>query len=163
ALFARFDRRGNMNLDKRHARRIVKRAHGVAVLAVGADEAGHGNDRAVDKELGNLADAADILFTVGGREAKVLVQAMPNVVAVEDVCQVAALDQCMLECEGNRALARPTQAGEPEGCALLFQQGGTLLVRDMTLVPDDIGCLDLAHVFTSESSSHPSPGGEGEK
>ena len=41
-----------------------------------------------------------------GREAEVLVQAVADVVAVEHVGQVPALDQGVLEREGDGALAR---------------------------------------------------------
>ena len=77
----------------------------VAVLAIGADEAGHGDDAGVGEQLGDLADAADVLFAVGGGEAEVLVQAVADVVAVENVGQVAALHQGVLQGEGESALA----------------------------------------------------------
>ena len=96
----------------------------VAVLAIGADEAGHGDDAAVGEQLGDLADAADVLLAVGGGEAEVLVQPVADVVAVEDVGQPAALHQGVFQREGDGALARAAQAGEPEGGALLLEQGG---------------------------------------
>ena len=42
ALLAGGDRRVDVNLDERQLAGVVQRADGVAVLAVGADEAGHG-------------------------------------------------------------------------------------------------------------------------
>src|SRR5262249_47323853 len=50
-----------------------------------------------------------------------------------------------LEREGNGALARAAQAGEPQRGALLVQQRGTLIPRDVPLVPGDIGRFDDGH------------------
>ena len=54
-------------------------------------------DAGVGEELGHLADAADVLGAVLGGEAEVLVEAVADVVAVEHVGQVPALDQGVLE------------------------------------------------------------------
>ena len=72
------------------------------------------DDAGVGEQLGDLADAADVLLAVGGGEAEVLVQAVADVVAVEHVGELAALHQGVLEREGDGALAGAGQAGEPE-------------------------------------------------
>src|SRR5438094_2900983 len=68
---------------------------------------------------------------------------MTDVVAVEHVGEVAELHQGVLQREGDRALARARQAGEPDRRSLLLQQGGPLLARDVPLVPGDVGRLVL--------------------
>ena len=100
----------------------VQGANSVAVLAVGADEAGHGDDAAVGEQFRDLADAANVLLAVGRGEAQVLVEAVADVVAVEDVGQPAALDQGVFEGERDGALAGSAQAGKPQCRALLSEQ-----------------------------------------
>jgi len=73
------------DLDKGQASVHVQHACSVAVGAKRADERGDGDGGGVGKQLGHLADAADVLGAVGVREAQVLVQAKANVVAVEAV------------------------------------------------------------------------------
>src|SRR5262249_21910302 len=106
ALLARLNRRVHVDLDKRQAALDVQGTHAVAVLAVGADEGGDRDDARVGEQLGDLADAADVLFAVLGRETQVLVQPVPDVVAVEHVSQMAPLYKGMLQSIGNRALSR---------------------------------------------------------
>ena len=63
------------------------------------------NDAAVGEQLGDLADAANVLLAVGCGEAQVLVEPMADVVAVENVGEPALLDQGVLQREGDGALA----------------------------------------------------------
>src|SRR5262249_10983677 len=62
---AGLDGRGHVDLDECQAVLDVEVAAQVAVLAIGADEAGHGEDAGVGEEPGDLADAADVLLAVG--------------------------------------------------------------------------------------------------
>jgi uncharacterized protein YbjT (DUF2867 family) len=93
----------------------------VAVGAVRADEAGDGNDAGVSEELGDLADAADVLRAVFGGEAEVLVQPVSDVVAVEPIGVLALLEQHLFEGDGDGALAAAGQAGQPERAAFLAE------------------------------------------
>src|SRR5262249_53492804 len=77
ALLAGLDGRGDVDFAEGEVALVVDGADGFAVLAVGADEAGHGDQAGVGEQFGDLADAADVLFAVGGREAEVLVQSVP--------------------------------------------------------------------------------------
>lgn len=99
----------------------------VAVRSVGRDEAGDGDSGAVGEELGDLGDAADVLLAVLGAEAKVLVEAEADVVAVETVgVQVDRFTKKRLfERDGNGGLARGGEAGEPDGQAGLTAEGRT--------------------------------------
>src|SRR5438477_552857 len=100
----------------------MERTDAVAILPVGADEARHGDNAAVGKQLGHFTDAADVLLAIGRRKAEVFVEAVANIVPVEHVGQPAALDEGVFECEGNGAFARAAQASEPECRSLLVQQ-----------------------------------------
>lgn len=103
---------------------LVQRARQVAVGAVRADEAGDGDGARVGEQLGHLGDAADVLLAVLGREAQVLVQAEPDVVAVQAVRALAVwlADERLLERHRDRGLAARRQAGQPDRQTLLFQQ-----------------------------------------
>src|SRR5262249_29617448 len=105
ALFAGGNRRIDENLDERQLACHVQGPDSIAVLAIGADEAGHGDHATVGKKLGDFADAADVFLAVGGRKPQVLVEAVADVVAVQNVGQPAALHQGMFQGKGNRALA----------------------------------------------------------
>src|SRR5262245_55874667 len=67
------ERRVHMDFNERKVALHMQGAGCVAILPVGADEAGHGDDATICKELGNLADAADVFFTVGSGKTKVLI------------------------------------------------------------------------------------------
>ncbi len=95
-----------MDFNERQACFNVQGADGVTILAIRADEACHRDDTGVGEQLGHLADTADILLAVGGREAEIFIQAVANIVAVEDVGKPAPLDDRVFEGEGDGALAR---------------------------------------------------------
>lgn len=81
-------------------------AGSVTVLAVRRNERGDSDGAAVSEELGHLRNAADVLVAVGFAEAEVLVQAEPDVVAVETVGVHAALaEELVLQLDGDGGLA----------------------------------------------------------
>lgn len=83
----------------------VQLARKIAVGAVGRDEGGDGNGGRVGKELGDLANAADVLVAVGLGEAQILVEAEAHVVAVEAVGGEAQVQEVLLEGGGDGGLA----------------------------------------------------------
>ena len=92
------------------------------MLPLGAerrDEATEHDQPGVDHQPRDLGDAADVLDAVGVGEAEVLVQAVADVVAVEQVGVAAARVQPLLDQVGDRRLAGAGQAGEPEHARLL--------------------------------------------
>src|SRR5207244_10984655 len=93
SLLAGGDRRVKIDLDERQAGSAMERTDAVAILPVGADEARHGDNAAVGKQLGHFTDAADVLLAIGRRKAEVFVEAVANIVPVEHVGQPAALDE----------------------------------------------------------------------
>src|SRR5712692_4338438 len=105
ALLTGLDRSIEVYLDKRQLPRNMQGPGAFPVLAVGADEARHGEDAAIGKKLGYLTDATDVLFPISCGKTQILIEAMADIVAVEDVCQMAALHEGMLQREGNGALA----------------------------------------------------------
>ena len=69
--------------------------------------------------LRDLGDAADVLDAVGVGEAEVLVEAVADVVAVEQVGVPAQRVQALLDEVGDGRLAGAGQAGEPQHAGLL--------------------------------------------
>ena len=108
ALLAHLDRAVDEHLDE--VPLLHDGAHLVAVGAVGRDERGQGDQPGVREELRHLADAADVLGPVLGREAEVLVEAVADVVAVEDVGPDAALEETLLEIARRWSTCRTRRA-----------------------------------------------------
>lgn len=96
-----------------------------------------------------LGDTPDVLLSVLGREAKVLVQAEPDVVAVESVGLKTKVEEVLLKGNGNGGLSRGGETGEPDGGTLLLAKIGALLTGE-TGVPGDVAiaivriCVGLA-------------------
>ena len=85
----------------------------------------------------HLSDTPDILLSVLGREAKVLVQAEADVVAIESVGLETKVEEVLLESNGNGGLARGRETSEPDGGTLLLAEVGALLTGE-TGVPCDV-------------------------
>ena len=143
ALLADLDRAVDEDLDE--VARLHDRAHLIAVGAVRRDEGRQRHDAGVGEELRDLADAADVLGAVLGREAEILVEPVADVVAVEDVGADAALDGALLELDRDRRLAGAREPREPDGAALVAVQLLAVLARDRALVPDDVRRFLLSH------------------
>ena len=85
----------------------------------------------------HLSDTPDVLLPVLGREAKVLVQAESDVVAVEPVGLKTKVEEVLLKGNGNGGLSRGRETGEPDGGALLLAKVGALSASE-TRVPGDV-------------------------
>lgn len=109
----------------------------LAVSLEGGDEGSEGDGRRVGKELGNFADAADVLNAVLVAEAQVLVQAETDIVAIETVGSQAQVQEVLLQGGSNGRLARSGQTSEPEGEALLLAELGAILARQRR-VPNNV-------------------------
>lgn len=59
----------------------------ISDLGIRRDETGDAHQPSVRKQFGHLSDATDVLLTVFGSEAQVLVQALANVVSVQRVAR----------------------------------------------------------------------------
>jgi hypothetical protein len=75
----------------------------IPIGPIRADEAGDCKRAAVSEQLRDLGDAADVFFAVFRAEAEVLVEAEPDVVAVEAVRGdvVGLAKECLLERNGD--------------------------------------------------------------
>src|SRR5579875_4085381 len=90
-LLAGLDRRVDEHFDERQLGLDVQSTNLIAVGPVRTDKAGHGQNAAIGEQLGYFADAANVLFTVGGRETEILVESVADVIAVEDIGKPATL------------------------------------------------------------------------
>ena len=94
---------------------------------------------ALDHQLGDLADAADVLHPVGLGEAEVAVEPVADIVAVEQHGVMAGLMQPLLDDVGDGRLAGAREAGEPEDRRLLLLERRALGLADQQRLPVDIG------------------------
>jgi len=85
----------------------------------------------------HFSDTPDVLLSVLGREAKILVQAEPDVIAIESVGLETKVEEVLLESNGDGGLARGRETSEPDGGTLLLAEVGTLLTGE-TRVPCDV-------------------------
>jgi hypothetical protein len=81
------------------------------------DEAAQHNHARVNHEFCDLADPADVLDPVRVGEPEVGVQAMTQVVPVQDIGPDPALAESLLERVGDRRLPGAREAREPEALA----------------------------------------------
>ena len=96
-------------------------------------------------DVSYLCNAPDVLFSVLGRESKILVQAEADIVTVQPVASQTLLEQMLLERDRNRRLARCRQTREPDGAPLLLTELAALLAREAG-VPCDVAVLLHQHV-----------------
>jgi hypothetical protein len=85
AFFADCQRRINEDLHELGAALQGNRPRPGAVGSVGRDERSNNDGAGIGHELGHLGDAANILGAILWRETEVRVQAVPQIVAIENV------------------------------------------------------------------------------
>jgi len=124
----------------------VEVPHAVAIATVRTDEAGHDDHAAIREQLGHFADAADVLLAVFGAKTEVFVEPVTDIVPVEHVGQMPALNQGMLERERERAFPRTAQPGKPQSAPALTEQLFPLGPRSVSFMPGNIGRFDDSHV-----------------
>jgi hypothetical protein len=74
---------------------------------------------------------------------EILVQAVPDIVSIEDICHPIPLDKRVLESEGQRTLPGSTQPGQPDGASFLVEQPFAVFANDVSLVPGNIALSDF--------------------
>ena len=89
-----------------------------------------------------LSDTPDVLLSVLGREAKVLVQAESDLVAVEPVGLKTKVEEVLLKGNGNGGLSRGGETSEPDGGTLLLAKICALLTGE-TGVPGDVAVANV--------------------
>ena len=101
-----------------------------------------------------LCDAPDVLVAVLLREAQILVQAEPHIVAVQPVRGQSQVQQVLLQRRRHRRLARRGQAREPDGEPALAAQRVALVPRERR-VPGDVAKPSIGSVsYALRASRH---------
>ena len=140
-LLANLDRDVHEHLDKVGIAGRVDVASQLTVAGVRGDEGDDGHDTGISEELGDLGHTADVLCAVLGGETNVAVEACADVVAVEDVAQLASVHEGTLEGVGDGTLATATEAGHPKDAATLVDQLLAHFAGHGGLVEADVGGL----------------------
>lgn len=142
-LLAHFERGLAVDLDE--VAMHDQAAHALAVGTERRDERGHGDHASLYEQLGDFADAADVLHAVLIGETKVTAQAVADVVAVEHEGAALQSVELFFHRMRQRGFSRTGQPCEPQDRALVPVHGFALLTVDGGLVPDDVGTLITAH------------------
>jgi hypothetical protein len=118
---------------------VVEDLAGQAALgAERRDEGGQHDQAGVDHQLGDLGDPADVLDPVLLGEAEVAVEAVPDIVAVQQIGVAAQGVQALFDQVGDGRLARPRQARQPHHPAALALEGGARGLADVGVLPVDV-------------------------
>jgi hypothetical protein len=102
------------------------------------DEGGQHDQAGVDHQLGDLGHPADVLDPVFLGEAEVLVQAVADVVAVQQIGVAAQGVQALFDQVGDGRLARARQARQPDDPAALALQRRPRGLGDVGVLPVDV-------------------------
>ena len=128
-----------MHLDEAQTGGPDALAHGVAGRPVRRDQRDECDEPRVREERCDLAHTAHVLVAVLRAEPEIAVEAVPQVVAVEQVGGPAALHQAGFDLRGHRRLARARQAREPHHQTFPTGERCALGATHLALVPDDAG------------------------
>ena len=86
----------------------------------------------------NFGDAADILGAAFMRKAKILIQAMTDIIAIKDITRLPMDNQITFQLKGQSGFTCTAQSGQPDGNRPLAQQLGAVGSGYMACMPDDI-------------------------
>ena len=86
----------------------------------------------IGKELGHLADPADVLRTVFGRESQVAIQTLADVVSIQDIGLMTPVGEKLFGRHRQRRFTGARQARQPDRAAFLAQ----LLFTILLWIPD---------------------------
>ena len=94
-----------MHLDEVEVGGVVEFAGDFAVGPQRRDHRRDGDHPGVGEQTREMAYPPDVLGAISGREAEIVGDPVPDVVAVDEVGDAGAIDQFSFERDGNRRLA----------------------------------------------------------
>ncbi len=110
---------------------IEQVAHKLPLSPERRDERAQNNQPRLDHELGHFADAPDVLDPVNLGESEVLVQPMPDIVAIEqDSVDAMRVKPCFDQI-GDGRFTRAGEAGEPKRSRSVVIQPGAVDLGDI--------------------------------
>ena len=101
-------------------------------------EADNHNQAGVQHQLRDLGNAADVLHPILVSEAEIAVEAMTDVVAVEEHCVTACPVQRLLDEVGDGRFSGTGQASQPHDAGLLPLERGARLLVKLESLPMDV-------------------------
>ena len=93
---------------------VSKSSRAYPLGSEGRDERDNRDEAGIDHEPGNFRDTPDVLHPVGISEAEIAIEAVPDVVAIQDVGVHAALEEQLLKFVCDRRLAGARETREPQ-------------------------------------------------
>ena len=114
-------------------------ARHLALGAEGRDEGDEHDEAGIGHQAGDVGDTADVLDAVSVGEAEIAVEAVADVVAVEDEGVAAQLVEAFLQRVGDGGFAGAGEAGEPEDAGRLRLLLGEGLAGHINRLPVDVG------------------------
>ena len=105
-----------------------------------------------------MADAPDVLRAVTRGEPEIVGQPVPDVVAVEHVRRLAAVDQAAFERPRDRGFARRRQSCEQNGCAALVDRRPSLVAGERCWLPRQVPAAPAPRLDHTRGRDHSSPG-----
>ena len=130
----------------------------IAIAAVGADEGSQRDNARLGEQVRDRTDAANVLFTILGREAESEslaellavpflehggrgVQAVADVVAVEDETVFPLGVELVVNQVGDGTFAAGRQSGEPDDAPFVTVEFFVILSRNLMVVPYNLNVL----------------------
>ena len=137
-LLAQLERGVDEHLDELEAGGGVDRPRPLAIGPIRRDHRHEHDQPGVGHQPRHLADPADVLGAVGGREPEVGVEPVAHVVAVEDVGRAPRLQELLGDGVGDRRLARSGEPGEPHRHPAQAVGAPADVTTDGGVVPHDV-------------------------
>ena len=111
-----------------------------AVVTIGRNKCGNRDHPGLIEQTRYFGDAADVLLAFFGGEAEIAIQAVTDIVAIEDETKFAVGDELFFEFLGDGRFAGTAQPGQPDGHAALAEDflpvghgHGGLFAHDITI------------------------------
>lgn len=116
-------------------------AGSIPVRTIWRDKRGDTDEASLREKRGDLARATNVLRAVVLGKPEISIEAVPQVVAIEDVHLVPEVEEATLELKGESGLARPGKACKPEHTAAVPVSFSILIGTDPMLDPNDVRCF----------------------
>ena len=106
-----------------------------AVFLVRRDESRQNKKAGIHEQLRNLPDSAYVFFPVIARKSEVPIEAMPDIVPIQDIRGDISSMKLLLQSERERRFSRAGQARKPESTAIVADSPLTVLPRNYGMLP----------------------------
>src|ERR1041384_7636401 len=136
APFAFFQRCIDKNLDELSA--VEKATRHFALAAEGGNKSDNDDQTGIHQKLGDLGNATKVFDAVSLGKSKIPIQAVADIIAVENVRMFAFGMKALFQQIGNRGFSRTGETGEPEAARLLMFDLGARGLGDVQGLPMNV-------------------------